>query len=68
MSKKQSGKETVDKLVRNISDAPVVNSMPKRRYELSLPDWWRGSVAELCRKEGIHQNLYYRWSRSSGSW
>jgi transposase-like protein len=21
------------------------------------------SVAELCRKEGINQNLYYRWSR-----
>ena len=21
------------------------------------------SIAELCRKEGIHQNLYYRWSR-----
>jgi transposase-like protein len=22
------------------------------------------SVAELCRKEGINQNLYYRWSRT----
>jgi transposase len=21
------------------------------------------SIAELCRKEGIHQNLYYRWSK-----
>ena len=21
------------------------------------------SIAELCRIEGIHQNLYYRWSR-----
>jgi transposase len=21
------------------------------------------SVAELCRKEGINQNLYYRWSK-----
>jgi transposase len=21
------------------------------------------SIAELCRKEGINQNLYYRWSR-----
>ena len=21
------------------------------------------SVAELCRKDGIHQNLYYRWSK-----
>ena len=22
-----------------------------------------GSIAELCRREGISQNLYYRWSR-----
>jgi transposase len=21
------------------------------------------SIAELCRKEGIHQNLYYKWSK-----
>ena len=21
------------------------------------------SIAELCRKQGIHQNLYYRWSK-----
>jgi transposase len=21
------------------------------------------SIAELCRKEGINQNLYYRWSQ-----
>jgi transposase len=21
------------------------------------------SVAEICRKEGINQNLYYRWSK-----
>lgn len=21
------------------------------------------SIAELCRREGIHQNLYYNWSR-----
>src|SRR5262249_39360515 len=23
----------------------------------------RGSIAELCRREGIVQNLYYRWSK-----
>ena len=23
------------------------------------------SIAELCRKEGIAQNLYYRWSKES---
>jgi transposase-like protein len=24
---------------------------------------WRDSIAELCRQEGIAQNLYYRWSK-----
>jgi len=22
------------------------------------------SIAELCRREGIHQNVYYRWSKT----
>lgn len=21
------------------------------------------SIAEICRREGLHQNLYYRWSK-----
>ncbi len=21
------------------------------------------SIAELCRREGLHQNVYYRWSK-----
>jgi transposase len=31
----------------------------------SHPTWYKKSVwsAELCRKEGINQNLYYRWSK-----
>jgi len=24
---------------------------------------WRDSIAELCHREGIVQNLYYRWSK-----
>ena len=24
------------------------------------------SIAELCRKEGINQNLYYHWSKADG--
>ncbi|MDH3750086.1 MAG: hypothetical protein OEU40_05775 [Gammaproteobacteria bacterium] len=28
--------------------------MPRRRHE---------TYAELCHKEGINQNLYYRWSK-----
>jgi len=22
-----------------------------------------GTIADLCRREGIHQNLYYKWSK-----
>ena len=42
----------------------------RRRYSAEekiriVLDGLRGedSIAELCRKEGINQNLYYRWSK-----
>ena len=64
MSKKQGHKETADAVVRNIKRRTrrKFNAEEKIRIVLS---GLRGeeSVAELCRKEGIHQNLYYRWSR-----
>jgi len=64
MSKKQSSKETADRVVRNIKRQTrrKFNSEEKIRIVLS---GLRGeeSIADLCRKEGIHQNLYYRWSR-----
>lgn len=64
MSKKQEHKETAAGVVRNIKRRTrrKFNSEEKIRIVLA---GLRGeeSVAELCRKEGIHQNLYYRWSR-----
>jgi len=64
MSKKQEHKETADAVVRNIKRQTrrKFNSEEKIRIVLS---GIRGeySIAELCRQEGIHQNLYYRWSR-----
>ena len=64
MSKKQSSKDEADRLVRNIKRQTrrKFNSEEKIRIVLA---GLRGedSVAELCRHEGIHQNLYYRWSR-----
>ena len=64
MSKKQDYKDEADKLVRNIKRAtrPKFNAEEKIRIVLA---GLRGedSIAELCRREGIHQNLYYRWSR-----
>ena len=32
-------------------------------YPPSHPSAIGNSIAELCRKEGINQNLYYRWSK-----
>lgn len=64
MSKKQSSKDQADKIVRNIKRQTrrKFNSEEKIRIVLA---GLRGeqSIAELCRQEGIHQNLYYRWSR-----
>lgn len=64
MSKKQSSKHEADKVVRNIKRQTrrKFNSEEKIRIVLA---GLRGeeSIAELCRQEGIHQNLYYRWSR-----
>ena len=64
MSKKQSSKDQADKVVRNIKRQTrrKFNSEEKIRIVLA---GLRGeqSIAELCRQEGIHQNLYYRWSR-----
>ncbi len=66
MSKKQSSKinkAEADKVVRNIKRQTrrKFNSEEKIRIVLA---GLRGeeSIAELCRQEGIHQNLYYRWS------
>jgi len=62
MSKKH--KDEADKIVRNIKRRTrrKFNSEEKIRIVLA---GLRGedSIAELCRREGIHQNLYYRWSR-----
>jgi transposase len=69
MSKKQDSKNPK-------SEADVLVRMTKRqaRRKFSAEEkiriviaGMRGeeSVAELCRREGIHQNLYYRWNRDS---
>ena len=67
MSKKQSPKThkaQADAIVRSVKRQTrrKFNSEEKIRIVLA---GIRGeeSVAELCRQEGIHQNLYYRWSR-----
>ena len=64
MSKKRDFKDEADKTVRNIQRQTrrTFNAEEKIRIVLA---GLRGedSIAQLCRREGIHQNLYYNWSR-----
>ena len=64
MNKKHTDKETVEKTVRDIRRKTRRNFSPEEKIRIVL-EGLRGeeSIAELCRKENIHQNLYYRWSR-----
>jgi len=56
----QSAEETV----RDIRRATRRHFSAEEKIRIVL-DGLRGedSIAELCRKEGIAQNLYYRWSK-----
>lgn len=68
MNKKQDQqidhKKEADKTVRNIRRQTRRNFSSEEKIRIVLAGL-RGedSIAELCRHEGIHQNLYYRWSR-----
>ncbi len=64
MRQKQSSKDEADKTVRNIKRQTRRKFNAEEKIRIVLTGL-RGeeSVAELCRQEGIHQNLYYRWSR-----
>lgn len=64
MNKKHTDKETVEKTVRDIRRKTRRNFSSEDKIRIVL-EGLRGeeSIAELCRKENIHQNLYYRWSR-----
>lgn len=57
-------KNEADKTVRNIRRQTRRNFSSEEKIRIVLAGL-RGeeSIAELCRHEGIHQNLYYRWSR-----
>jgi transposase len=64
MNKKQNKKDEADRTVRNIKRATRRKFNAEEKIRIVLAGL-RGedSIAELCRQEGIHQNLYYRWSR-----
>ena len=64
MKPKQDAKVEVDKLVRNLKRATRRTFGAEEKIRIVLAGL-RGedSIAELCRREGLHQNLYYRWSK-----
>ena len=64
---KQSNKrlpDSAEKTVRDIRRAMRRHHSAEEKIRIVL-EGLRGedSIAELCRKEGINQNLYYRWSK-----
>ena len=57
-------KETSERVVRNIRRATRKRYSAEEKIRIVL-DGLRGedSIAELCRREGIAQGLYYSWSK-----
>ena len=57
-------KESVEKTVRNIRRQTRKKYSAEDKIRIVL-EGLRGenTVAELCRREGINTNLYYRWSK-----
>ena len=57
-------KQDVEKTVRDIRRATGRKFSAEEKIRIVL-EGLRGeeTIAELCRKQGIAQNLYYRWSK-----
>lgn len=64
MKQKQDSREAVEKTVRDIKRRTRRHFGAEDKIRVILQGL-RGeeSIAEICRKEGLHQNLYYRWSK-----
>ena len=63
-TKNRTRKDSAEKTVRDIRRATRRHYSAEEKIRIVL-EGLRGedSIAELCRKEGINQNLYYRWSK-----
>ena len=61
---KQRAPQNAEETVRDIRRATRRQFSAEEKIRIVL-EGLRGedSIAELCRKEGIAQNLYYRWSK-----
>ncbi|MBQ60452.1 MAG: transposase [Gammaproteobacteria bacterium] len=64
MTKRNPNKRSSEQTVRNIRRATRRQYSAEEKIRIVL-DGLRGedSVAELCRREGINTNVYYRWSK-----
>ena len=64
MTYSKSTKSSAEKTVRDIRRATRRNYSAEEKIRIVL-EGLRGeeSIDPLCRKEGIDQNLYYRWSK-----
>jgi transposase len=65
MRQKQEAKPgSADKTVRDIRRATRRRHSSEEKIRIVL-EGLRGedSIAELCRREGLNQNVYYRWSK-----
>ena len=63
-TKNRTQKDSAEKTVRDIRRATRRHYSAEEKIRIVL-EGLRGedSIAELCQKEGINQNLYYRWSK-----
>jgi transposase len=63
-SKVEQHSEEAEKAVRDIRRATRRQYSAEEKIRIVIAGL-RGedSIAELCRQEGINQNLYYRWSK-----
>ena len=53
-----------DQLVRDIKRATRWKFSAEEKIRIVLAGLrGKDSIAELCRHEGLHQNLYYHWSK-----
>ena len=64
MTSQRYPKDSAEKTVRDIRRAPCAVIQQKIKTRIVL-EGLRGedSIAELCRREGINTNVYYRWSK-----
>jgi transposase len=63
-TKAETDSEEAEKRIRDIRRAIRRQYSAEEKIRIVIAGL-RGedSIAELCRKEGINQNLYYRWSK-----